>query len=71
MPENIRLQLGRKIKEFRKIKGITQQKLAESANIDYKYLQRIEGKRPPNITVETLARIAKALKINPSDLLNS
>ena len=67
---SIRLELGRKIKEFRKKRGYTQEKLSELAGIDYKYLQRIESRNPPNIKIETLERLAKALKIKPSKLLD-
>ena len=71
MKISIRLKLGKKIKELRKKRGYTQDKLSELANIDYKYLQRIEGKNPPNIKLETLERFAKALKTTPSKLLDS
>ena len=67
----IRLQVGKNIRNCRKKLGYTQEKLAELANIDYKYLQKLEGKNPPNIKVETIARLAKALKVDPSDLLET
>ncbi len=66
---NICLKLGQNIKKLRIRKSYTQQKLSEEANIDYKYLQRIEGKTPPNLKVETIAKIAKALNVPPSVLL--
>lgn len=66
----VRLKLGKKIKELRKKRNYTQEKLSELADIDYKYLQRIEGKRPPNIKLETLERIANAFKISLSKLLD-
>lgn len=50
--------------------GYTQDKLSELTNIDYKYIQRIEGKTPPNIRIETIERLAKALKTTPSKLLD-
>ena len=65
----IRVKLGGKIKEYRQKRGFTQEKLAELANVDYKYLQRIEGKTPPALKIDTIERIAKALKITPADLL--
>ena len=46
MEYTIRLKLGKKIKELRQKCGYTQEKLSEVANIDYKYIQRIEGKKP-------------------------
>ena len=69
MKTSIRLQLSNKIKEYRKECGYTQEKLAEIAGIDYKYLQKIEGKNPPAIKIDTLEKLAKALNTTPSDLL--
>jgi len=65
----IRVKAGKKIKELREKYGFTQEELAEKADIDYKYLQRVEGKKPPNLKIETLAKIAKALKTTPAKLL--
>lgn len=53
MGNTIRLKLGKKIKEFRKKYNYTQEKLSEVADIDYKYIQRIEGKRPPAVKIDT------------------
>ena len=51
---------GIKLKELRKAKGLTQQALAEKANIDDKHLCRIEnGKYFP--TYATLNKLLKAL----------
>lgn len=69
MDTSLRLKLGKKIRQLRKKCGITQEKLAEITDIDYKYIQRIEGKTPPAVRVDTLGRLAKALKVSPSDLL--
>ena len=70
MELSIRIKVGRKIKEIRNTRRFTQEKLAELANIDYKYLQRIEGKNPPAIRVDTIGKLAKALQINPAELLD-
>ena len=70
MEESIRIEMGKKLRELRQKLGYTQEKLADLAEIDYKYIQRIEGKNPPNIRVETIARLAKALKTTPSKLLD-
>lgn len=66
----IRLKIGQKIKEIRKKRGYTQEKLAELASIDYKYLQKIEGKSPPALKVDTIDRLAKALKISTVKLFD-
>jgi transcriptional regulator with XRE-family HTH domain len=70
MSKEIRLKLGRKIKQTRQGRGYTQQKLAELAKIDYKYLQKIEGKNPPALKIDTIEKIAKALEIKFGELLN-
>ena len=70
MKNNVRLKVGQKIKELRQKKGLTQEQLAESTGIDYKYLQKIEGKTPPNLKVETIEKIAHSLKIPCSKLLD-
>ena len=63
MKSSIKLTFGKKIREFRINLGYTQEQLAETAGVDYKYLQRIEGKTPPNLKLETIEKLAKALKI--------
>lgn len=68
MSKAIEALVGRKIKEFRVKRGLTQGELAGITFIDYKYLQRIEGKNPPNLTIKTIHRIAGALKISPAKL---
>lgn len=70
MENTIRLKLGRKIRQLRKKGGLTQEGLSEISEIDYKYIQRIEGKRPPAVKIDTLERLAKALNISISDLLD-
>lgn len=62
--------MGRKVKELRRKRGITQEQLAELIVTSYKYLQRIEGKNPPDVRLTTVVRLAKALKVSPSKLLD-
>ena len=64
---NIKDLLGKRIKEIRKKRGLTQEKLAELATIEIPSLSNIEnGKNYPN--QETLAKISDALNINPYEL---
>ena len=69
MKESIRIALGKKIKHYRSKCGYTQEKLSELADIDYKYLQRIEGKNPPAVRIDTIEKLSKALNISPAELL--
>lgn len=65
----IKIELGRRIKKLRRNQGITQEQLAELVETSYKYLQRIEGKTPPDVRLTTIIKLAKALKVKPSKLL--
>lgn len=69
MKSVIRLELGHRIKQYRHNRGYTQEKLAELACIDYKYLQRVEGKNPPALRIDTIEKIAKALDVKTRALI--
>lgn len=57
-----------KVKEFRKLRGLTQQDLAEAAQVDRKTISRIENSvYSPSLT--SIFAIADALEIDPKDLL--
>lgn len=71
MTASINLKLGQKIKVLRQKRGLTQEQLAELVKTSYKYVQRIEGKNPPDLRISSLERIAKALKTTPTELLKS
>lgn len=62
--------VGKRIKEVRESKGISQVELVGKMDgvIDPTNISRIESGRT-NPTVFTLFRIAEALEINPSELL--
>ena len=61
---------GRRLKELRRRGGLTQERLAELANISVKHIQRLESKEPCGVRLVTLFRIAKAFSITCSKLLN-
>lgn len=53
---------GKKVRQIRKDKGVSQEKLAELAELDRTYISGIEnGKR--NVSIETIFKIAEALNI--------
>ena len=66
------VQLGLTIAAIRKMKGFSQEKLAEKAHISRSHLSSIEA---PNIvrpfSLEVLYNIADALDVEPGDLLNA
>lgn len=64
---DIKRMLGKRIKEIRQRRKLTQEKLSEMAGIEIPSLSNIEnGKNYPNH--ETLQKIAKALEVNPYEL---
>lgn len=64
-----RIAFGKKIKSLRKINKITQEKLSEMIDIDARHVARIEAGES-NPTIETLIKLANALKVTPNDLLD-
>ena len=66
--EEIYTRIGLNVHIERKLKGLTQEQLAELIDVHEKYIGRIEtGKQ--NVTIKTLNRIANALNINLTRLL--
>ncbi len=67
---DIRKLVGHNIRYFRKLKGLTQEKLAEMIGTSGAYIGYIErGKRVPSL--ELLAEIAESLTVEPAALLTS
>lgn len=67
MSNDIKILLGKKIKEYRKRKGLTQEQLAEAIDIDTVTVSKIEtGKNYP--TSVNLAKIANVLSVHPKEL---
>lgn len=55
--------VGKRLRELRKAKGLSQERLAELAGINPKYYSDVErGKR--NITIKNLERIASQLGVS-------
>ncbi len=69
METDIKRKLALRIRELRKKKGWTQDKLSEVAEIDYKHIQLLESKNPPYPKLDTLQKLAKAFNISTSKLL--
>ena len=65
------IQLGIAISSLRKMRGMSQEQLAEKANISRSHLSAIEA---PNMvrafSMEAFLNIADALEVAPGDLLN-
>ncbi len=70
MAEDIRIKFGNHLRRLRKKKGWTQEELAERADIAYKHVQRLEGRHPSPVKIDTIAKLAKAFGVRPSKLLD-
>lgn len=65
---DIRRRVGLNIRDLRNERGWSQEDLGFEAEIDRTYVSGVErGVRNPTLTV--LQRFAKALKVDPADLL--
>jgi len=64
---NARKELGKRIREIRKIKGFTQEELGEMANLSYKFIGELERGKV-NVSLDSLVRISQALEIDIGDL---
>ena len=60
--------LGKKIRELRIKKGLSQEKLARIADVSYNTIVKIESGESKNPTFKTMAGIAKALGVSLDDL---
>ena len=71
MPLEARYQklIGEAIRTFRKNAGLTQEKLAEKADLHPVYLGELE-RGEQTVSVAALLRIAKALKVRVRDLVH-
>ena len=61
--------IGLNVSRFRKERGYTQENLALEAGLDRTYIPKVE-KGKINITINSLEKIAKALKVNLIELFN-
>ena len=66
----IRLQFAKKLREERRKAKLTQERLAEMIEVSARYYQMLESKNPPAVKIDTIEKLAKALRITPSKLLN-
>lgn len=66
---DIKQKFGNRIKELRKLKGLSQERLANNAEIDRTYLPSIEkGER--NVSIEVVEKLAIALEVKIKDLFD-
>jgi transcriptional regulator with XRE-family HTH domain len=68
MPAHIQAQFGNTLRRLRLKRKLSQEKLAELADLHINSIGRIErAQLDPSLT--TIGKLAKALKVKPADLL--
>ena len=65
------MSVAENVKTIRTERNITQEQLAELADLAYRHIQRLEStKNPPPAKIDTIEKLAKAFKVTPSKLIN-
>ena len=67
---SIKLKVGNRIRELRKELGISQEALANKAEIDRTYVTDVENGRR-NISIENLEKLVNALEVNLKDFFDN
>jgi len=67
-PERVLGLIGRRVAELRATRELTQEQLAERAEVSSRYVQRVEA-GTENLTVRTLIKMSNALRVPLADLL--
>ncbi len=66
---DIKVLVGKRVKELRNKLGISQEELADIAELDRTYITSVEcGKR--NISIVNIEKLAKALKVTIKEFFN-
>jgi transcriptional regulator with XRE-family HTH domain len=67
MATKARKDFGNRLREIRKSKGISQEKLGDLSGLHRTYIGAIE-RGEQNVSVDNIAKIARALKVKPAEL---
>lgn len=69
MPSTNKSTIADNIKKYRNKLGVSQDRLSKLADVTYNTIIKIESGANTNPTIETLAKIAKALGVSVDDLI--
>lgn len=69
MVESSKNNIAKIVKQLREKTGLSQEKLARLADVSNNTIINIEAGKQNNPTIETLKKIAKALKVGVDDLI--
>jgi transcriptional regulator with XRE-family HTH domain len=64
------VQLGKRIRALREERAISQETLADLAEIHRNYISQIEGGKR-NLSFYNVVKVARALKVRPSKLIDT
>lgn len=67
---NIYNVIGKNIKKYRKKKGLTQRKLAETLLLSESFIAKLESETYQSISIDTLEQIANVLEIEIVNLFD-
>lgn len=70
LDNSLHIRIGKKIKEIRESKGISQQVLAAKCNFEKSNMSRLEAGKV-NSTISTLQKVSNALEIDIVELFTS
>jgi len=66
--QTVLIQMGKRVRALREQRGISQETLADLADIHRNYISQIEGGKR-NLSFFNVVKIAPALKVSPSKLV--
>jgi transcriptional regulator with XRE-family HTH domain len=66
--QGVRLRIGRRVRQLRLLRGLSQEKLAERVGNQYKHIGQIE-RGEVNVGIDILASIAASLSVDVSNLV--
>jgi transcriptional regulator with XRE-family HTH domain len=69
--KDLRYKVGKEVRRLRHAYGWTQVMLAKKSGVSVRYIQRIESKNPPDITIDIIVKIARAFGISCSGFLKN
>ncbi len=70
MQNNIKQTLGKRVKELRDNLKLSQEALADKAELDRTFINHVENGRR-NISIDNIQKIVRALEISISDFFNT
>jgi len=66
----VRLRVGRNVRYLRRLRGLSQERLAERVGNTYKHIGQVE-RGEVNVTIDILIAIAASLSVNAGDLFTT